>query len=376
MAPDPQSETPENEDSSPENGLDLESLRRQIDVIDRQLIDTLSERARVVVAIGAAKQHDGTPIYAPDRERRVLDTALGRNPGPLPDRTIEAIYRELMSGSFRLEQPLRVASLGPPGSFSHLAATRHFGTSVDHVTLASIGDAFDEVRAGRCTYGLVPFENSIGGGIPETLDAFLRYDVVPYAEALLEVRHAFLARCPIEAVRRVHSKPEIFVQCRRWLSRRLPDAELMPAASSAAAVQLAADEPDTAAIGSELAGRLYGVHAVETSIQDSPDNVTRFLVIARERAKPTGDDKTTVTFDTADRPGALVDVLASFQNADVNLSHIDKRPSGRRSFEYTFFVDADAHLDEPKLQTALTDARTHCLALKALGSYPRATRVL
>lgn len=354
----------------------LDALRVRIDEIDRQLIDVLSERARVVVSIGEAKQQDGTPIYAPDRERRVLDAAMARNPGPLPDTTIEAIYRELMSGSFRLEQPLRVASLGPPGSFSHLAASRHFGASVDHVTLSSIADAFDEVRAGRCAYGLVPFENSIGGGIPETLDAFLQFDVVPYAEALLEVRHAFLSRFPIESIERVYSKPEVFIQCRRWLARRLPNAELIPAASSAAAVQRAAEEDHIAAIGSELAGRLYGVHALNTSIQDTQDNVTRFLVISRQRARPTGDDKTTITFDTADRPGALVDVLAAFRNADVNLSHIDKRPSGRKSFEYTFFVDADAHLEDATLQAALADARSHCLALKALGSYPRATRVL
>jgi chorismate mutase / prephenate dehydratase len=197
---------------SPENGpgTDLESLRRRIDELDRRLIDVLSERARIVVEIGSTKRASGTPIYAPHREKQVIEQALASNPGPLLPRTIEAIYRELMSGSFALELPLRVGYLGPPGSFSHLAAVRHFGSSVEFDDLHEIDHVFEEVAAKRCNYGLVPYENSIGGGITDTLDAFQEHDVTIYAEALIDVAQTLLANCLPNEITRIYSKPQVF----------------------------------------------------------------------------------------------------------------------------------------------------------------------
>ncbi|MHC4948723.1 MAG: prephenate dehydratase [Planctomycetota bacterium] len=354
----------------------LGGLRRRIDEIDRRLVETLSERARTVVEIGRSKRVSGTPIYAPHREREVLDRVLAANPGPLPPRTIEAIYRELMSGSFSLELPLRVGYLGPPGSYSHVAAVRHFGSSVEYDDLHEIGHVFEEVAAGRTHYGLAPYENSIGGGITDTLDAFQRHDVTVYAEALVEVALTLLANGPPNEITRIHSKPQVFGQCRRWLGQHYPEAELVPAASSSAAVRRAAAEPGAAAIGSTLAGELYGVNPIFERINDSPNNITRFLVLAREAAQPSGDDKTTLMFVTAHKPGALVDVLTVFRDAEINLSHIDKRPSGRTNWEYTFFVDADAHRDDPAMVAAVEAARAHCVSLTVLGSYPRAQSIL
>ncbi|HRP63854.1 MAG TPA: prephenate dehydratase [Phycisphaerales bacterium] len=357
---------------------DLESLRRRIDEIDRKLVDVLSERARVVVAIGKAKQHTGTPIYAPHREQEVLTKALAHNQGPLSARTIEAIYRELMSGSFSLELPLRVGYLGPQGSFSHVAAVKHFGSSVELDDLHEIDHVFEEVAAKRCNYGLVPYENSIGGAVTDTLDAFQQHDVTIYAEALIEVSQTLLANCPANEIKRIYSKPQAFSQCRRWLSKQYPDAELIPTASSSAAVKRAAMESDSggAAIGSTLAGELYGVKPLFEHIEDKANNVTRFLIIGREEAQPTGDDKTTLMFVTAHRPGALVDVLAVFREAGINLSHIDKRPSGRTNWEYTFFIDCDRHHSDPVMNDAVNAARNHCVSLTVLGSYPRAQRIL
>ena len=306
-------------------GLDLEALRRRIDAIDQRIVEALCERAAIVVDIGRVKRTDGTPIYAPHREREVIARALDRNPGPLGDRTIEAIYRELMSGSFALEMPLRVGYLGPPGSFSHVAATRHFGSSVEFDDLHEIAHVFEEVEAGRCHYGLVPYENSIGGGITDTLDAFQQHDVTIYAEALIDVTQTLLANVPPGAIERIYSKPQIFSQCRQWLAKQFPHAELVPTSSSSAAVRRAADEPGAAAIGSQLAGELYGVKPLFEHIEDKPNNVTRFLIIGREAAEPTGEDKTSIMFVTAHKPGALVDVLGVFRDASVNLSHIEKR---------------------------------------------------
>lgn len=354
----------------------MESLRRQIDEVDQRLIGVLSERARIVVEIGRAKRGDGTPIYAPHRERQVLDRAIAANPGPLSARTIEAIYRELMSGSFSLELPLRVGYLGPQGSFSHLAAVRHFGSSVEFDDLHEIDHVFEEVAAGRCNYGLVPYENSIGGGITDTLDAFQQHDVTIYAEALIEVSQTLLANCLPNEIERIYSKPQVFSQCRQWLAKHYPDAVQIPMTSSSAAVVKAADEPGAAAIGSELAGEIYGVKPLFHGIQDKPNNVTRFLIIGREAALPTGDDKTTIMFVTAHKPGALVDVLGVIREAGINLSHIDKRPSGKTNWEYTFFIDCDRHQSDEAMAKAIVDARDHCLSLKVLGSYPRAERML
>ncbi|MHC4429133.1 MAG: chorismate mutase, partial [Planctomycetota bacterium] len=333
----------------------LADLRRRIDEVDRRLVEVLSERARIVVEIGKAKRAGGTPIYAPHREVEVLKRALAANPGPLPDRTIEAVYRELMSGSFALELPLRVGYLGPPGSFSHIAALKHFGSSVECMDMQAIDGVFEDVAARRCHYGLVPYENSIGGSIADTLAVLGEYDVTIYAETLIEVSHTLLANCEPEAIRTIHSKREVFAQCRRWLGTHFPAVELVPVESSAAAVKQAADQPHAAAIGSTLAGELYGVKPRFERIEDRANNITRFLVIGREEALPTGDDKTTIMFVTTDKPGALVDVLAVFRDAEVNLSHIDKRPSGRVNWEYTFFIDCEGHRSDPAMQGALEE---------------------
>ena len=370
MHPDETSKNPPPESAS------LADLRGRIDEIDRRLIEALSERARIVVEIGRTKRADGTPIYAPHREQAVLKKVIEGNPGPLPPRTIEAIYRELMSGSFALELPLRVGYLGPAGSFSHMAAVRQFGSSIEFDDLHTIDGVFEEVAAGRVNYGLVPYENSIGGGITDTLDAFQSREVTIYTEALIEISQGLLANCQPNEVKRIYSKPQIFDQCRHFLSMQYPQVELIPDTSSSRAVQRAAEETGSAAIGSELAGEIYGVKMLFEKIQDKSNNITRFLVIGREEAQPTGDDKTTIMFTTAHKPGALVDVLGVFRDAEINLSHIDKRPSGKLNWEYQFFIDCEAHKTDARMAAAIQEARDHCVSLRVLGSYPKATRVL
>ncbi|HYO73183.1 MAG TPA: chorismate mutase [Archangium sp.] len=372
----------------PKDSSQLQELRRKIDAVDQRLVRLLNERASLVVEVGKTKRADGTPIYAPHREAEVLRKVLSSNKGPLSDRAVEGIYRELMSGSFALEQPLRIGYLGPPGSNSHAAAVKQFGSSVDYEDLREIGGVFTEVRRGHVNYGLVPIENSLGGGIVETLDAFKAnaQHISVYGEVQIAVHHALLANCQPSQVRRVHSKPEIFQQCRNWLSTQYPGVELMPAASSSRAAQIAADEcrkaleigaePGSAAIGTALAGQLYGLNALFPRIEDDPNNITRFVIIARQNARPTGDDKTSIMFTTEDKPGALVSVLGVFQSAGINLSHIDKRPQGRERWTYTFFVDALGHREEPAMVAAIEQAQTHCRELFVLGSYPHSRRIL
>jgi len=362
----------------------LAPLRSRIDEIDRRLVNLLNERAQVVVEIGNLKRSNTAPIYAPHREAAVLRHALENNRGPLPDRTIEGIFRELMSGSFTLEQPLRIGYLGPPGSFSHAAAVAHFGSSVSFENMHDIEGVFTEVRRGHVDYGLVPIENSTGGAITEALDAFrdARGEVWIYAEVAATIRHSLLSNTEPSKITRISSKPEIFAQCRRWLATQYPSAKLVAAPSSSQAIRevgeaFAADpSSDSAAIGSALAGQLYGVKVLFSDIEDNPNNITRFFIIARQRAEASGDDKTTVMFTTPNEPGALATVLKTFADAGINLTHIDKRPSGRENWSYTFFVDAQGHRDDPILAQTLRLLQHRCGEMHILGSYPRATRIL
>lgn len=372
---------------------DLGALREAIDHIDQAIIQALNRRAELVVQVGQFKRAHGIPVYAPHREAEVLSRVLGHSRGPLQPRTIEAVYREVMSGSFALERPISIGFLGPRGSFSHVAAVKHFGSSVDFQDLREIAGVFTEVERGHVEYGLVPIENSIHGGVTESLDAFIaqgaRDDdarVRVYAEVQLEIHHALMANCAPDQVHTIYSKPEVFSQCRNWLATQYPKAELVPVASSSRAVQIVAQQsigrtpgepgPSAAAIGNALAGELYGVHVLFPRIEDNPNNITRFCVIARQSALRSGDDKTSVMFTTANKPGALVSVLQDFHAAGVNLTHIDKRPSGRTNWSYTFFIDAQGHAQDPLLAKAIESARRHCKELHVLGSYPRSKRIL
>lgn len=370
--------------------VDLSDLRVRIDRLDASIIDLLNQRAALVVEVGRYKRAHGIPIYAPHREAEVLSRVMDLNRGPLQGRTIEGVYRELMSGSFALEKPLTIGYLGPAGSYSHVAATRHFGSSVDFQDLHTVDGVFTEVQRGHVDYGLVPIENSLHGGVTETLDSFIRTGgpasgLHVCAELQMAVHHHLLANCPPQRVRRIYSKPEVFSQCRTWLATQYPRAELVPVASSSRGVQMVREESeqnpercDSGAIGSALAAELYDVRVLFERIEDSPDNLTRFFVIARHPAQRSGSDdgnKTSVMFTTLNKPGALVSVLTEFHRARVNLTHIDKRPGGRRNWTYTFFIDAEGHAEDPAMARALRRARRHCRDLTVLGSYPRSRRI-
>jgi len=356
--------------------MSLEELRKQINELDTRLVQLLNERARVVVEIGKLKNKTGKPVYSPDREKEVFAKIAEANQGPLPDKCLTAIWRELMSGSFALERPLRIAYLGPGGSFSHTAAMLKFGQSVEYEPLADIISIFDEVSKGHCDLGLAPIENTTGGGVIETLDALIDSDVKICAEVLMAIHHSLLANCSLDQIEKIYSKPEIFAQCRNWLSATFKEAQTVPVASSAKAAQLAADEPKVAAIGSAIAAELYNLRVVCENIEDNTNNITRFLVISREDAKPSGEDKTAILFSTAHKAGALADVLEVFKRYNINLTNIESRPSKKRQWEYYFFVDFIGHRSDKKVQEGLEEARKHCLQLSVLGSFPRATELL
>jgi chorismate mutase/prephenate dehydratase len=354
----------------------LAPLREQIDVLDQKIIELLNERAKVVVEVGHIKREQDSPIYAPEREQKVLEQVRAYNKGPLPQKCIEAIWREMMSGSFALERPLRIGYLGPPGSFSHLAAVRKFGRSVEYDDLGEIDAVCEEVARGHIDYGLVPIENSAHGGIGETLDAFLNSSVSVYAEVLIAVHQNLLSNYPVDKIQKVYSKPPAFTQCRNWLAVQLARAERVPVASTSLAAEMASKEEGAAAVGSVLAGELYGLKVQFENIEDSANNITRFFIVSRDQAKRSGDDKTAIMFTTEHKAGSLTDVLDVFRDNGLNLTHIDKRPSRNVNWEYYFFVDFLGHREDEAVAKALEEARHHCRQLTVLGSFPRAREVL
>ena len=356
--------------------MSLDKLRSQINDIDNKLVELLNERARVVVEIGELKNKTGGQIYAPDREKKVFERIIAANKGPLPDRCLAAIWRELMSGSFALERPLRIGYLGPGGSFSHTAAMLKFGQSVEYEPLADIRSIFDEVSKGHCDLGMVPIENTTGGGVIETLDALVDSDVKVCAEVLMAIHHNLLANCPLEKIEKIYSKPEVFAQCRNWLGSTFEAAKTIPVASTAKAAQMASEEENTAAIGSITAAELYGLKIVCENIEDIANNVTRFMVISKEDSKPTDDDKTAILFSTAHKAGALADVLDVLRQYGINLTNIESRPSKKRQWEYYFFMDFLGHRSEERVQKGIEAAKEHCLQLSILGSFPRAKELL
>jgi chorismate mutase / prephenate dehydratase len=356
--------------------MSIEKLRSQIDAIDAKLVELLNERAKVVVEVGKLKNRDHAPIYSPDREKAVIDKILTANKGPLPDKVLAAIWRELMSGSFILERPIRIAFLGPEGSFSHTAALLKFGQSVEFEAVADIRAIFEEVSKGHSDFGLVPIENSAGGGVRESLDGFIETDVLICGEVNMAIHHNLLANCPLDRIQKIYSQPEVFAQCRNWLSNMFQGAKTIPVASTARAAQMAAEEPNASAIASTVAAEIYGLKILCEDIEDISNNITRFLILSKEDARPTGDDKTIILFSTAHKTGALVDVLSIFKAYGINMTNIGSRPNKKREWEYYFFVDFLGHREEEHVRTALQEAKSHCLQLSVLGSFPRSMGVL
>ncbi|MCH7872832.1 MAG: prephenate dehydratase [Planctomycetes bacterium] len=275
----------------------------------------------------------------------------------------------------QIENPPRIAFLGPLGSYSHLAATGKFGASVEYEPVSDIRAAFSEVERGHADFALVPVENSIGGGVIETLDAFINSPVKICAEIRRRIHHNVLARCPLERIKRLYSKPEVFSQCQRWLTETGMATRTVPVASSSKAAEMAAAEEHGAAIGSTLASELYDLPVLLANIEDDPSNTTRFFVLGMASARRSGDDMTAVMFATSHRSGALVDVLDVFRTERVNLTMITSRPSRTQNWEYLFFIDAEGHVDDAAMCRAIDGARDLCLHFSVLGSFPRARDV-
>lgn len=352
----------------------LKSLRTNIDKLDLQILKLVNERAGLASEIGRIKNDHGTEVFSPAREEEVFKNVLDSNKGPLDEGTIRAVFREIMSGSRALQKVIKVAYLGPEYSYSHLAAVERFGQAVEYMVVGSISSVFEEVNRGQVDFGVVPLENSTDGGVSDTLDMFMRLPQLKIcAEVRLKIHHNLLANCDQEQIRRVYSKPQALSQCRTWLSKNLPNADIKDVSSTAVAAQLAAREPGAAAVASRQAAVKYGLRMLFTEIEDYPHNETRFAIIGRQEADKTGNDKTALMFKVPNKPGALVGALDLFNQNKLNLTWIESFPAKTGKNEYMFFVDFDGHIDDPKVKRALSALEGQCEQLSVLGSFPVST---
>ncbi len=358
--------------------MPLSAIRQKIDRLDEQLLELLNERADLVHEVGVVKKAENSAIYAPAREEQVLralvekNRALGRR---LPEAAVRAIYREIMSASMALEKDLTIAYFGPEATNTHQAARSKFGASVRYTPQVSIADVFDSVARGGADYGVVPIENSTEGAVNHTLDMFMESELSICAQIFLKIENHLVANVPREAIRRIYSHPQVFGQCRQWLRQHLPHADLIEVSATPRAAALAAKEPDAAAITGKMAAEVHGLTVLEPSIQDIPNNTTRFLVIGHNASAATGSDRTSLMFCVRDEPGALFRALEPFNRLRISMSKIESRPSKRKAWEYFFFCDVDGHAGEPQLVEALAELETHCTFVKILGTYPRTAAV-
>jgi chorismate mutase/prephenate dehydratase len=350
---------------------EMASLRDGIDAVDEEIVRLLDERARLARRIGEIKLAEGLEAYVPARERKVLDRVSSLSRGDFPKRGLEAVFREIISSSISLEAPLKIAFLGPESTFTHEAARLAFGTSVEFEPQATVAEVFARVERGEAQHGVVAVENSIEGTVTHTLDELMASPLKICGEVYLPISQNLLSReTSLGEVRTVLSHPMALAQASTWLRHELSHAALEEVESTSEAARRAAEEPGVAAVGSALAAEAYGLSVLARSIQDVRVNATRFIVLGRSWAGPTGKDKTSVVFSVKDRPGILKDALSAFSNEGINLTRIESRPSRRRMWTYVFFADFRGHPEEERVARALEVLEEYCPYVSLIGAYP------
>ena len=356
----------------------LAEIRREIDAIDQQLQALISARARLALEVGASKYPERIALsegprdyYRPEREAEILRQAVARNEGPLKDEEVVRLFREIMSACLAQQEPLKIAFLGPEGTFSQAAVLKHFGHSVRTLAVPSIEEVFHDVESGIADFGVVPVENSTEGTVSTTLDMLMNTPLHIGGEVELRIRQHLLGRmATLGEVRRIYSHQQSLAQCRAWLEQRLPGVEQVAVASNAEAARLAAAENGAAAIAGDTAAEVYGLGVLMENIEDRPDNTTRFVIVGWEMPGPSGRDKTSLLLSSRHQAGALQSLLQPLSSHGVSMTRIESRPSRRRKWDYVFFVDIEGHRADPDVAAALAELEHAAAWCRVLGSYP------
>ena len=353
----------------------LKGLRTKIDKLDRDILELISDRARCAQEVARVKQGEDAAavFYRPEREAQVLRRVMDRNDGPLDDEEMARLFREIMSACLALEEPVRVAFLGPQGTFTQQAAMKHFGHSAVSVPMSAIDEVFREVTAGAVRYGVVPVENSTEGVISHTLDSFMDSSLKICGEVVLRIHQHLLVseNTRREHITRIYSHAQSLAQCRKWLDAHWPMAERVAVSSNAEAAKRIKGEWNSAAIAGDMAADIYGLEKISEKIEDQPDNSTRFLIIGHQDVPVSGGDKTSIVVSMRNQPGALHAILEVFHVHDVDLTRVETRPSRSGIWNYVFFIDFEGHKDDPVIQKVLKKLGDRANDLRVLGSYPK-----
>jgi chorismate mutase/prephenate dehydratase len=353
----------------------LLDLRNEIDALDRQIMENISARARCAQSVAEIKEKLGdTAYYKPEREAQVLRAVMERNTGPLDNEDMARLFRQIMSACLALEQQIKVAFLGPEGTFTQEAALKHFGDSAETVPKAAIDEVFRDVLAGSCNYGVVPVENSTEGVVSHTLDSFMDSSVKICGEVELRIHQHFMIgpNTNKDNITRVYSHAQSLAQCRKWLDSNYPNIERVAVSSNAEAARRVKGEWNSAAIAGDMSCDLYELDKLWENIEDRPDNSTRFLIIGREAVGPSGNDKTSIVVSVNNKPGALHDLIEPFRKHDLDMTRLESRPSRSSKWSYVFFIDFAGHQDDPVAAKVLKELAEDVAELKVLGSYPQA----
>jgi len=352
--------------------MNLDQLRQHIDQIDEQIIQLLDQRASLAAQIGTYKQDSDAAIYDAAREAQILRQLAQYDTSSLPNAALASIFREILAACRSIQQPLKVAYLGPQYTFTHMAALQQFGAASELISSSSITEVFGAVQREQADYGVIPIENSTGGVVAETLDCFLDSHLLISGELYVPVHLWAAGSCALAEVTTLYSHPQPLAQARQWLRQNLPAVAVENVASTAVAAQRASEDPRGMAITTRLAAESYELEILAENIEDEPANRTRFFVIGSHDAKATGRDKTSIVFTTAHQAGALATALEPLAAHDINMTFIQSRPARGRLWEYVFFVDFEGHRSQLHIQQALEELATHCPLLQVLGSYPAA----
>lgn len=356
----------------------IKVMRKDIDKVDQEIVKLINKRAKLALEVGKSKEKDGAVIYVPSREKEVMRNVFsagkkaGGAKGVLSEEALENIYSEIISACRNIETPTKIAFLGPWATFTHQAAIKKFGSSGFFVPSSTPIEVLKEVESGRTDFGVVPIENSNEGSVNATIDMLVDTDLLICGEISLKIEQCFLVKDPKARITKIYSHPHALAQCSEWLSKNYPDAQLVSAASTAEAAKNVTRETNAAAIASQAASKIYKLYVLHKGIQDSKQNYTRFLIIGKINAKPTGKDKTSLVFMGKDRVGMLYHLLGIFNKHKVNLTRIESRPTKKKAWEYMFFVDIEGHSIDKKIVQTIDELKRNCVFVKILGSYPAA----
>ncbi|MGL4766823.1 MAG: prephenate dehydratase [Formosimonas sp.] len=350
---------------------DLAPIRAQIDAVDTQLITLLNERAKLAQAVGHVKQKHNQPVFRPEREAQVLEKIAQRNPGPLPSHHLQALWREVMSVCRAMEEAVKVAFLGPAGTYTEQAMVKQFGHAIHAVDCSTIDDIFRAVEADGAAFGVVPIENSIEGAVNRTMDLLLSTPLTICGEVSLAINHHLLhASGDMSGVTTIVAHPQALAQCHHWLKEHHPQIEQKPVSSNAQGALMAQSDPSIAAIASEVAATTYGLQTVSAGIQDDANNRTRFIVIGKQLCGTSPNDKTSIILATPNKAGAVYALLEPFARQGVSMLRFESRPARQKGWEYFFYIDFAGHIDEPHVRDALAEIEASAAFYKCLGSYP------